>query len=177
VFVFAPLLLHGAIGLSLVVTQTPLMAQSPYPPAVRVAMRATGAVALAFLAMHLTEFRFRTPGARLGGSELGTLVAADLSATWGGVPWRGVAYLAGTACVAFHFAAGVWGFLAALPALAQSARRRTWAAWGAAALGGALWIAFANLVVFHATGARLLGVPAEAEGGGEPCPAPDAHRP
>lgn len=177
VFVFAPLILHGAVGLWLVATRTPLAAASPYPPAVRVAMRATGGVALAFLAMHLTEFRFRTLGARLGGSGLGTLVASDLSATWGGVPWRGVAYLAGTACVTFHFAAGAWGFVAALPPLAESARRRKRMAWGAGAVGGALWIAFANIVVFHATGARLFGEPAEGDAVGEPCPPPDAHRP
>jgi len=176
-FVFAPLLLHGLLGLWLAVTRTPLAEPGPYPPAVRVAMRATGALALAFLAMHLAEFRFRTPGERLGGTELGTLVAADLSSTWGGVPWRGVAYLTGTGCVVFHFATGAWGFLAVLPSLAASARRRKWVAWTAGAVGAAIWIAFANVVVLHATGARLLGEPAEDDGAGEPCPTGDAHRP
>jgi succinate dehydrogenase / fumarate reductase cytochrome b subunit len=175
--VFAPLALHGAIGLWLIATRTPLASPSPYPPAVRLAMRVTGAAALAFVAMHITEFRFRTPGARLNGSELGTLVAGDLSATWMGLPWRGVAYLAGTACVTFHFATGVWGLLAARPALAESAGKRKRVAWGVGAVGGALWIAFANVVVFQATGARLFGEPAEGDGVAEPCPAPDLHKP
>jgi len=92
-FIFLPLVVHGAVGLWLLVTRTPLGSSSPYPRAVRIAMRATGAVALAFLAMHLSEFRFRTPGARMGGTELGTLVAADLSSTAIGVPWLSLIHI------------------------------------------------------------------------------------
>ena len=176
VLVFAPLALHGAIGFWLVATRTPLEVPRPYSPGVRVAMRVTGAVALAFIAMHLTDFRFRTPGARLNGSELGTLVAGDLSATWMGLPWRGVAYLAGTGCVTFHFVAGTWGLLAATKRMGALGRKR--AAWAAGVAGAAIWATLASVVVFQATGARLIG---EADGpevrAHEPCPAPDAGRP
>jgi succinate dehydrogenase / fumarate reductase cytochrome b subunit len=176
VFVFAPLALHGAIGLWLIATRTPLEVPRPYSPVVRVAMRVTGAVALAFIVVHLTEFRFRTPGARFSGSELGTLVAGDLSATWIGLPWRGVAYLAGTGCVTFHFVAGTWGLLAATQRMGMLGRKRT--AWAAGAAGAAIWGTLASVVVFQATGARLVG---EADGPearpDEPCPAADAGRP
>jgi succinate dehydrogenase / fumarate reductase cytochrome b subunit len=168
--VFAPLLFHAIVGLWLVVTRTPLAATSPYPPALRVAVRATGVLVLAFLAMHLPELRFCTPGSRLDGGELATLLVADLSATSRGVPWRGLAYLAGTACVSFHFAASLWGFLATTSRGRTSAKLRRWAGWGAAAGGAAMWIVFANVVVFEATGARMFGGAPEEEAPREPCP-------
>jgi succinate dehydrogenase / fumarate reductase cytochrome b subunit len=170
VFVFGPLLVHGVVGLWLVVTGTPLASPSPYPRSVRIAMRVTGVLVVAFLAMHLSEFRFRVPGARLDGAQLGTSLAADLSSTWGGVPWRGVAYLVGTACVTFHFAAGLWGFFVAAAAGSDGVRWRKWAAWGVGAIGVALWIAFVNVVVFQATGARLFGEPGDLNGDGGACP-------
>jgi len=172
VFVFAPLLVHGAIGSWLVVTGAPLRSpDTPYPAGVRVAMRATAVAALLFLAMHLWELRLGLPGGRPRGSELGTLVAAQLSSTWMSIPWRAAAYLVGTAAITFHFVAGVWGLLAVLPG-GQAAMRRRWTAWGAGAVGAAAWVTLANVVVFQATGARLLGEPAGEMGAGEACPAP-----
>ena len=109
--VFAPLVFHGALGLWLVVTRTPLVPAAPYPRALRIAMRATGVVVLAFLALHLPSIRFHVPGTRLGGGELATLLDARLSTTAHGVPWQGLVYLAGTASVTLHFACGLWGFL------------------------------------------------------------------
>ncbi len=114
--------------------------------------------------VHLTEFRFRMPGTRLDGTQLGTSLATDLSATWLGVPWRGAAYLVGTACVTFHFAAGLWGLFLAASRGSEGARRRKWAAWVAVAVGSAVWVAFASIVVFHATGAKLFGEPALESG-------------
>lgn len=168
--VFAPLLFHGAVGLWLVATRAPLADRSPSPRALRLAMRATGVVAVAFVAMHLIELRFRSVGARLGGAELSTVLVADLSSTWHGVPWRGVAYLVGTGCIAFHFAAGLWTWFGTRR-LGQAGRARRWAGWGAGAIGAGLWVLAANVVVFHATGARLFGGPAEEAGSvREDCP-------
>jgi succinate dehydrogenase/fumarate reductase cytochrome b subunit (b558 family) len=174
--VFAPLVLHATVGLWLVVTRRSLAEPSPYPHALRIAVRATGVAAIAFLALHLPELRFRTPGARLGGDELGTVLVADLSSTWHGVPWRGAAYLVGTACVTFHFAAGLWAFFVTTRA-GQSARARKWSGWGAGAIGAATWVMLANIVVFRATGARLFGGAGEqaVQSAGMPCPA-DAPR-
>jgi succinate dehydrogenase/fumarate reductase cytochrome b subunit (b558 family) len=174
-FVFAPLVVHATVGLWLVVTRRPLAEPSPYPDALRTAVRATGVAAIAFLALHLPELRFRTPGARLDGDELAAVLMADLSSTWHGVPWRGAAYLAGAACVTFHFAAGLWAFFATTRA-GRSARARKWGGWGAAAIGAATWVMFANIVVFHATGARLLGKGEEQgdRGAQTPCPVDSA---
>lgn len=170
-FIFAPLLVHGGIGLWMVVTRTPLAESSPYPDALRIALRATGVVAVAFVAMHLPELRWRAPGVRLGAGELETLLVADLSTVWHGVPWRGAAYLVGTGCVTFHFAAGMWGWLMTTRLGARS-RARRWVGWGAGAVGAAVWVLLANVVVFHATGSRLFGEPAEEgeAGGRESCP-------
>jgi succinate dehydrogenase / fumarate reductase cytochrome b subunit len=171
IVVFAPLLFHAGFGLWLVVTRRPLATPSPYPPVLRVAMRVTGVLAVAFLAMHLPELRFRTPTARPAGDALLTMLAADLSSMHAGVPLRAVAYLLGTACVCFHFATGLWGAFAATPrGEARTTRRR--AAWWAAAVGTTMWILFANVVVYHATGARLFGHAAPDATSTEPCPAP-----
>ncbi len=176
IFIFAPLAWHSAFGLWLVVARRPLGPASPYPERLRIAVRLTGVLAAVFVAVHLPEFRFRMAGARLGGGELATLLGADLSSTSHGVPWRGVAYLAATACVAFHFAAGLWGFFALSRLGRGSAVGRRRAAWGAAALGATIWLAFANIVVFHATGAALIGGPMSESLGGahELCPTPPA---
>jgi succinate dehydrogenase / fumarate reductase cytochrome b subunit len=170
IFVFAPLLFHGALGLWLVASRTPLVPVAPYPPLVRIVMRATGVVAALFLAMHLSEIRFHSAGTRLGGDELATLLDADLSSVSRGVPWRGLGYLVGTACVTFHFACGLWGFFATTRAGRESPSGRKWAACGAIAGGLAMWVAFADVVVLRATGARLFGAGAQEAAAAEPCP-------
>jgi succinate dehydrogenase / fumarate reductase cytochrome b subunit len=172
-FVFAPLLFHAGFGLWLVVRRQPLRTPSPYPPAIRVAVRVTGVLAVTFLAMHLPELRFREPAVRPDGAALLAVLDADLSSMWHGLPWRAVAYLLGSACVCFHFAAGLWAVLVASPR-ADAARTRRRAGWWAAALGTLLWIFFADVVVYHATGARLLGGAAEEPTPTAPCPPPSA---
>jgi succinate dehydrogenase / fumarate reductase cytochrome b subunit len=168
-FVFAPLVVHAGLGLWLIVARVPLSMPRPYPAAVRVAVRASGVGAAAFLAMHLLEFRFRDHGFRLGGGELATVLAADLSSTVFGIPWRGVVYLLGTGCVAFHFASGLWACVAATR-IGDGASARRWTAVSAAGLGAALWLTVLAVVVFHATGVRpFRGAGEETMG---PCPAP-----
>lgn len=174
--VLLPLLLHAAIGLWLVASRQPLSEPSPYPPAVAAAMRVTGLVALAFLAMHLPELRFRGLLRPPAGGELATRLAEDLSSTWHGLPWRGMAYLIGSGCVVFHFAAGLWGFIARTRRGAD-ARARRWAALGAATIGAAMWLLLVDAVVFHATGARLLGSPAADRSEIGVCPPPKASAP
>ena len=163
VFVFAPLVFHGALGLWLVATRRQL-GPSPYAPAVRAAMRVTGVVVLAFLALHLPSIRFHVPGTRLRGGELATLLDAQLSTMSHGVPWPGLVYLIGTTCVAMHFACGLWGFYATTRTGRESARRRRQAAWGALGLGVAMGIAFADVVVLRATGSAMFA--------GNPLPPP-----
>lgn len=177
-FIFLPLAIHGALGVWFVVTRTPLATTRPYPPNVRLAMRVAGIGVLAFLAMHLPEFRWRAAGERLGGAETADLLAADLSWTWQGMPWRGLAYLVGAACAAFHFGVGSWALFAALGAGRSSSRARVVAAWGFGAVSLAIWLGFANVVVLHATGAPLFGVvraEADSESTGL-CPPPKSTR-
>jgi len=169
-FVFAPLLFHAAFGLWLVVGGAPLRATSPYPPALRVAVRVTGVLAVAFLAMHLPELRFREPLVRPSGAALLSVLDSHLSSMSHGLPWRAVVYLLGSACVCFHFAAGAWGAFAATPRGA-GARSRRRAAWWSVAVGTLLWVLFADVVIYHATGTRLLGGAPRDEATAPPCPA------
>jgi len=166
--VFAPLLLHGGYGAWLVVTRRALREPSPYPRALQLALRVTGVLALAFLALHLPELRFSRAAQGADGGVLLTLLAADLSSMRHGVPWRAVAYLLGSACVAFHFAVGLWGSFAGTPRGSEAGSRRR-AALLAGAVGAALWVLFADSVVFHATGARLIGR-AAPDVASAPCP-------
>jgi succinate dehydrogenase / fumarate reductase, cytochrome b subunit len=171
-FVFAPLVFHGALGVWLVATGRSLPDPPPYAPAVRVAMRVTAVGTLAFLALHLADARFRSPGTHLGGPELATLLDAGLSSVWRGVPWRGLAYLVGSACATFHLAGGLWGFYATTPAGRDDAARRRRAAWLAIAGGVALWAAFSDVTVLRATGSAPVAFPALDTSAGEPCPSP-----
>jgi len=175
--VFAPLVFHGALGAWLVATRRPLAPPAPYPRGLRLAMRATGVVVLAFLVFHLPAIRFRVPGTRLGGGELATLLDAQLSTTSHGVPWQGLVYLGGTACVTLHFACGLWGFYATTRAGRESAPRRRRAAWGALGLGLVMWVTFADVVVLRATGVPLLGGDLPQPPATQPCPAPGSPAP
>jgi succinate dehydrogenase/fumarate reductase cytochrome b subunit len=126
---------------------------------------------VAFLVLHVLELRVRGGHvARLAGGEDAAALVADLSSTWHGVPWWGLAYLVGTACVAFHFAVGLWGFFASTAhGRARPDARRT-VAWAAACVAVAMWATFADVTVLHATGRALVGGGAPATD--EPCPAP-----
>jgi succinate dehydrogenase / fumarate reductase cytochrome b subunit len=171
--VFAPLALHAAMGVWLTATRRAPAEPSPYPKGVRVAMHVTGVAILAFLVMHLPELRFRVAPEGHTGAEMRTLLGADLSSTWRGVPWRGVAYLAAAGCVTFHFAAGLWRFVigSLSDGEAPPRRARLVAAWSAALVGASLWFVLAEVVVLHATGARVVGeaAPEPAPSVG-PCP-------
>ena len=156
-FVFAPLALHAGLGTWLIAHRRPLDPPAPYPRGLRIAMRATAVVALLFIVAHLSELRFRTPGIHLEPGALATVLDADLSATSHGVPWGGLAYLVGTACVTFHFACGAWGAFAMSRAGRESAPRRRKAAWVALGAGLAMWVLFADIVVLRSTGSALIG--------------------
>jgi succinate dehydrogenase/fumarate reductase cytochrome b subunit (b558 family) len=175
-FVLLPLALHAAIGLWLVASRQALAEPSPYAAGVATAMRVTGLVALAFLAMHLPELRFRGLLHSPLGGELATRLAADLSSTWHGLPWRGATYLLGSGCIVFHFAAGLWGFFARTRRGSDAAARR-WAALGVATVGAAMWLLLVDAVVFHATGARLVGSPAGETSDIGACPPPGTSAP
>jgi succinate dehydrogenase / fumarate reductase cytochrome b subunit len=169
-FVDVPLAVHAALGLWLWAMRPAMLASTAYPAGVRPAMRATAIAALAFVVWHAASLRLRAPGGELHGGVLATLLVRDLSSTWKGVPWRGVAYLAGSACVVFHFAAGAWGVYAASTFGRASARHTRVAGWAAAVGGAVLWLLMVDVIVFHATGSRLFGGSVEDPPSAEPCP-------
>jgi succinate dehydrogenase / fumarate reductase cytochrome b subunit len=169
VLIYLPLAVHAAIGGWLVATRRSFSPPTPYSPGVRVGLRLTGVVVAAFLVMHLPELRFAARGMHLGPGELATRLDADLSTVSHGVPWRGLAYLVGTACATFHFAAGLWGAFAVHERARASLQQRRRAAWAIAVLGTVMWLTLANVVVFRATGAQLFGEMVE-ESSAAPCP-------
>jgi succinate dehydrogenase / fumarate reductase cytochrome b subunit len=178
--VYLPLLFHGSYGLWLTVTRKPLPGPTVYSPGWRLAVRATGAVGAAFVALHLSELRFRAGGLldHPSGGQLLTWLTADLSSTFHGWPLVAVAYLFASACATFHFVAGSWGVFAATRHGQEDGRARSRSAWAAALAGAALWLMFANTVVLHATGTGLLGAAtppaADDAPAGPPCPSPSS---
>jgi succinate dehydrogenase / fumarate reductase cytochrome b subunit len=163
VLIYVPLLFHAAYGTWLVVTRKALAEPVARPQGWPLAMRATGVVGGLFVLAHLLELRFRIPGARPTGGQLLTWLTADLSSTFHGWPLVAAGYLFASACTTFHFAAGTWAVFARSPLGENDSRARRGTAWAAVVGAVVLWLAFANTVVLHATGARLFGSPA-AEG-------------
>ncbi len=159
--VYAPLLIHGGIGAWLVAKREPLDDPPLYSPPAHAVVRMTGVVAAVFLLVHLFDVRV-APGGRVDGAMMEAVLAARLSAMATGVPWLAIGYLFATACVAIHFAAGCWGAYARAARTRGHAGRLRWVAAGATAVGIALGVGFADAVVFHATGVRLLGHAAPA---------------
>lgn len=171
VLVFAPLAVHGAMGLFMTARRRAFAARgpSPLPAPLATTMRVTGVVVVAFLAMHLPEMRVFGPGPRLRGGELLTVLSAGLSSVSHGVPWRGIAYLIGAGATTLHFAVGAWAALARSRQGGHPTVRRV-GAWAAAAVGGVLFLLFVDIVVLHATGARLFGSVDPSPAGVAPCP-------
>jgi succinate dehydrogenase / fumarate reductase cytochrome b subunit len=177
VFVLAPLALHAAVGSWILAARIPLPAAPPLPRAVRTATRAAGVAILLFLVLHLSELRFRAGWSHPAPATLLATLDSRLSSMFHGLPLRAVAYLLASACVCFHLAVGFWGAFAGSPrGEAPQARRR--AAWWSASVGVILWLLLSDIVVFHATGARLFGsASAEPQDTNAPCPPPSASTP
>jgi succinate dehydrogenase / fumarate reductase cytochrome b subunit len=169
-FVDLPLAVHAALGLWLWIKRPATLGSTAYPAGVRPAMRVTAIGALAFVIWHAAALRLRAPAGALHGGALATLLVTDLSSTWKSIPWRGVAYLVGTACVVFHFAAGAWGIYAASSFGRASARHARIAGWVAAVGGAFLWLLMVDVIVFHATGSRLFGGSVDDPPSAESCP-------
>jgi succinate dehydrogenase/fumarate reductase cytochrome b subunit (b558 family) len=155
--VLAPLLLHGAIGVWLVARGEPLADPPPYSRVVAAWVRVTGVVAALFVAVHLVDLGFPVGPHHRDAATLSTVLSARLSSTAFAVPWRGAGYLVAVACVAFHFVTGCWGMYARTPHARADRGRLRLAAVAAIVVGVGITVGYADVVVFHATGARLLG--------------------
>jgi succinate dehydrogenase/fumarate reductase cytochrome b subunit (b558 family) len=113
--------------------------------------RVTGLLAFAFLGLHGVLFWIPAQFGWLGLVDVYPTLVARMSATWTGVPWLSLAYLAGIAACAFHFAAGLWTG-AIRWGLTASRRARVWSGAVLALLGLAVFGLGANTVLYLATG-------------------------
>jgi succinate dehydrogenase/fumarate reductase cytochrome b subunit (b558 family) len=168
IFIFAPLAFHAAYGLLLILRKEKL--ERAYSPLFSRVLRITGVVALAYVVFHLVEIRFRAFGA---GELLFVRVAQLLSASILGIPWRALLYVIGVGAVVLHFATGLWGWLVARGTLA-SERARKRGAWALVAAGAVLYFAGFNVIVYMATGSKIVGPATQAEPSKAVCPAPSA---
>jgi succinate dehydrogenase/fumarate reductase cytochrome b subunit len=142
---YAPLLFHAAYGIKQVV-----WARGPGAPSASMGAPALQAQPwasgqrwsawplLAFLALHIWQFRFRTWTGELAPADYFPELCASLSSTaWGGLPLMALAYLLGVWAAALHFYNGLCGFCWSW-GIVQSARAlrlaRVVVGFGAAAL-------------------------------------------
>lgn len=147
--VLVPLVVHGAVGISLLIKPDP--AHSYASDGHRNVQRLAGIVTLVFVVAHLLELRLRRAFSGLATASLYTQLSEDLSWTWAGVPWVAVGYVVGLAATAFHFASGLWAHLAA-----RGARPSRGATYALGALGATLFLVGTATTISVATGTRLL---------------------
>ena len=157
----APLAFHAGYGVVLALRGRPNVAAYPYAHNwLYVLQRASGFVALAFIALHLWEYRVQKAFYGMQTEAFYGALSANLSSTAWGVPFVALAYLLGTAATVFHFANGLWGFCATWGlTTSRSAQRRS--AWLFGALGAILFFVGASTVVHFATGS-LTSTPHES---------------
>jgi succinate dehydrogenase / fumarate reductase cytochrome b subunit len=149
--IWAPLAVHTAYGLYVIALRKQHGPAYLYSTRVRVLMRITAIVSLAFIAYHAIAMR----GAASGASVY-TVVASRLSWTAAGIPFVALFYLLGVTSTVFHFSAGLWGAMVTWRWL-PSERAKMIARVACAALGLALGVAGTLPVVTFATGTSLFG--------------------
>ncbi len=153
--IFLPLVVHAAIG-----TRRMLDPAEPAPaPGAprdwsRALQRATGLLALVFIAVHLGHYRMPRVMGELSSKDLYDELATDL-----GSMGRFAFYLAGTSAVVFHFAHGLSRFVLDTvrrpEPLAEPRRRRVMLLLGTA--GVALWIVSLEVLGHYYAGGSFLG--------------------
>jgi succinate dehydrogenase / fumarate reductase, cytochrome b subunit len=157
--VYLPLVVHVGLGFwrMLHPLATP-EAWAGVSPLGRQLLRASGAVLLVFLLVHITEFRLRLWTGELAPSDYYPELCARLSSTrFGGVPLVALGYLIGVAAAAHHGAQGLYQAALGLGLVGGSratALRRACLAFGLCCFGlGAL------IVIDLATGSVLIHLP------------------
>ena len=151
--VILPLFFHGIYGIIRVLG--PRDPHHAYASDLMAALqRASGIVVLAFVSLHLWEFRAQTWMRGLGESAYSTKLVEDLSSTQYSVPWIALGYIVGVAGCVFHLVNGMtsfcttWGYTRT-----AEAQRRTR---GVFLVAGFLLFALSSaMVVQLATGSRL----------------------
>lgn len=145
--VWLPLALHAGYGVALTFRALPA---TPSERSSAWLLRATGMIALAFLAAHLYWFRWPIlSGARLPQDAI-LLVAERLSTPTRGVPLIAALHLAGLLAVAAHFTFGLAQFLERW-GVARGPRAKN----ACTALGSLLFVFGAASIVELATGSAF----------------------
>ena len=129
VFVFAPLVLHAALGLRMLVRREPRTTTEP--PVARatlsidLARRASAIVLALFLVAHLAHVALLPTRDPELAREMFSQLSGDLSRTLGGVPLVAVGYLVGVTAAVTHASSGLYAFgLRALSIDSDRARGR-----------------------------------------------------
>lgn len=163
--IFLPLAFHAGYGLWLSRHARPNLGVYPFARNWGYLLqRVSGVVLLAFLGFHLWEFRIQKWLFGLDSRSFYPVLAAGLSSTWWGIPWRALLYLVGLLAACAHFGNGLFGF-ACTWGLVVSRRAQARLSVATAALGAATFVLGAVTVVHFATG-PFWPKPAELGSGG-----------
>lgn len=151
-FIFVPLAFHAGYGVVLAREGRPNAGAYPLPANWRyILQRASGVVALLFVAGHLWELRAQKLLFGLGPRAFYPTLAAHLSGAWGGVAWIAIGYMLGVLACVYHFANGLytasitWGLV-----VSSAARRRVGLA--TAGIGAVLGAVGVATILAFATG-------------------------
>lgn len=150
--IFLPLAFHAGYGLFLTRAADPNVIAYPFARNWGyVLQRVTGVLVLAFVLFHLWEFRLQKLLFGMDPSAFYPTLAASLSQTTWGIPWRALLYSAGLAATVLHFANGLFGFCCTW-GIAVSRRAQTRVLAAVSVLGAGVFVLGALVVVHFATG-------------------------
>lgn len=170
-FILLPLAFHAFYGVVLALRGRPNVLRYAYSHNwLYLFQRITGFLALAFIVIHLWEFRVQKAFFGMRSQAFYDTLAEHLSSTVGGIPLSAIIYLVGLGSVVFHFANGLSGFAATWGiAITRNAQRRVGIL--AASLGVGLFLLGTLTVMSFATGAHFgMGTPSVAAASLGPCP-------
>ena len=151
-FVLAPLAFHAVFGTVVALSGTRRIGAPLFAAPLR---RAAAIVTFVFLVWHVADVPMRVWIAGLPADSLHDLLAAQLSSTALGFPFRAVFTMFGLAATAFHFSTSMWTFCTTW-GVTPTFRSQRISAWSFGVAGSLLFLIGARTVVFFATGSRLL---------------------
>jgi succinate dehydrogenase/fumarate reductase cytochrome b subunit len=107
--IYIPWVVHVGLGVRRILRPVAAPVESGVSPLGRQFMRASGAVLLVFLLIHIAEWRLPLWMGQLVPSDTYPELCARLSSThWGGVPLVALGHLLGVAAAAHHGAQGIY---------------------------------------------------------------------
>jgi succinate dehydrogenase / fumarate reductase cytochrome b subunit len=156
VFVLVPLAIHAFCGVRLLRRNgTPDEEMERYGDRrLWRAQRVTAVIVLVFVVGHVLSLRGQRLFFGLSAEAVHTVLVAQLSSSWIGVPWVALLYLVGIGAAAAHFSNGLVAATASWRAGKEATVGRRMRI-GAVALGLALFTVGAATVIGLATGPRL----------------------